>query len=167
MLLIITGVSYFSLNSYANLTNSFASELSDGSKTGILAALATALVSCSFCELYSPGSSATIITSPPFTPIYDAVNSGSAATFRPTCFMEANALTPTIDAPIATSNATFSFGDHSEYISVYLTILSLISVLGVPGYAADTLQPASYAPRANASFPSISILPVTCVAPFI
>ena len=41
--------------------------------------------------------------------------------------------TPEIDAPIATSVATFSFGDHSAYISSYFAIFSLTSVLGVPG----------------------------------
>ena len=35
------------------------------------------------------------------------------AEWSPTCFMDAIALTPLIDAPIATSMATFSFGDHS------------------------------------------------------
>ena len=48
-------------------------------------------------------------------------------------FMEAIERTPLIDAPIATSIATFSLGDHSAYISGYFTIFSLISVLGVPG----------------------------------
>ena len=48
------------------------------------------------------------------------------------------ARTPLMDAPIATSIATFSFGDHSAYISSYFTIFSLISVLGVPGYAAKS-----------------------------
>ena len=59
-----------------------------------------------------------------------------------------------MEAPIATSAATFSLGAHSAYTSGYLAMVSLISVLGVPGYAAETFTPASYAPRAIASFPS-------------
>lgn len=43
------------------------------------------------------------------------------------------ALAPAIEAPIATSSETFSFGDHSEYILSYFAIFSVISVLGVPG----------------------------------
>ena len=113
----IIGVSYSSLSSNASFVNSFASELSEGSSTGIIAALATIRVSCSFCELYIPGSSATLITRPPFTPMYAHVYNGSEATLRPTCFMHAIALAPAIEAPIATSVATFSFGDHSAYTS--------------------------------------------------
>ena len=44
----------------------------------------------------------------------DAVKSGSAATFTPTCFMQARARAPAIDAPTATSKVTFSLGDHWE-----------------------------------------------------
>jgi hypothetical protein len=36
----------------------------------------------------------------------------SAATFRPTCFIAANARLPANDAPIATSSAIFSLVDH-------------------------------------------------------
>ena len=64
------------------------------------------------------------------------------------------ALAPAIDAPIATSPATFSFGDHSAYISSNFTISSVISVLGVPGYDATTFTPASKAPLATAALPS-------------
>ena len=64
----ITGVSYFSLKSNAYLVNSLASALSDGSSTGSMAARATMRVSCSFWELYMPGSSAAITTMPPRTP---------------------------------------------------------------------------------------------------
>ena len=39
--------------------------------------------------------------------------SGSLATLTPTIFIEAIARTPLMDAPIATSIATFSFGAHS------------------------------------------------------
>ena len=76
--------------------------------------------------------------------MYAIVNSGSAATFKPTCFMEATVLAPAIDAPAADSTATFSFGAHSAFISsLYKAIFSSISVLGVPGYAEANLTPAS------------------------
>ena len=95
------------------------------------------------------------MTAPPFTPVYAIVNNGSAATFKPTCFMHAIVLTPAYDAPATTSSATFSFGAHSVYTSGYFAAYSLISVDGVPGYADITLPPASYIPLATASFPSI------------
>ena len=57
--------------------------------------------------------------------------------------MEAIARTPESDAPIAVSSAVFSLDDHSQYTSRYCARLSLISVLGVPGYAAETFTPAS------------------------
>ena len=77
----------------------------------------------------------------------------SDATFIPTCFIQAMARVPAKAAPAATSTATFSFGDHSAQISGYLAISASISLLGVPGYAAATVAPASQAPRAIASFP--------------
>ena len=61
------------------------------------------------------------------------VNRGSAATFRPTCFMAQKDLAPAMEAPQAASVATFSLGAHSQLISGYLTAASVISVLGVPG----------------------------------
>ena len=60
------------------------------------------------------GSSATKITIPPPTPVYDRVKSGSAATFKPTCFIAQALLAPLSDAPKATSVATFSLGAHSQ-----------------------------------------------------
>ena len=54
-------------------------------------------------------------------------------TFRPTCLQQVMARPPAMDEPIATSQATFSLGAHSTYTSGYLTMLSVISVLGVPG----------------------------------
>jgi hypothetical protein len=66
-------------------------------------------------------------------PTYDAVKSGSAATFTPTCFMAASARPPAMAAPSATSRATFSLGAHSLYTPSYSAMLSRISVLGVPG----------------------------------
>ncbi len=47
-----------------------------------------------------------------------------------------------------------------------MAIYSLISVLGVPGYADETLTPASYAPLANASFPSMICFLLNLVTPF-
>ena len=58
------------------------------------------------------GSSATTSTSAPFTPVSAELMNGSAATFRPTCFMAASARTPEKEAPMATSQATFSLVDH-------------------------------------------------------
>ena len=129
----MTGVSYFSDSSNASLVNSFASALSDGSKTGTCALTAVRRVSCSFCEENTDGSSATAMTRPPFTPVYEAVKRGSQATFSPTCFMETMARAPRMDAPMPTSRATFSFGDHSLYTSSYRASSSVISVDGVPG----------------------------------
>ena len=57
--------------------------------------------------------------------------------------METKALAPAMEAPQATSRATFSLVDHSELISSYFEMFSKISVLGVPGYAAATNVPAS------------------------
>ena len=45
--------------------------------------------------------------------VYDAVKIGSAITFRPTCLQQVIALAPPMDAPMATSAATFSLGAHS------------------------------------------------------
>ena len=45
------GVSNFSDRSKASFMKSFASWESEGSRTGIIAARQTILVSCSFCEL--------------------------------------------------------------------------------------------------------------------
>ena len=61
-----------------------------------------------------PGSSATQITNPAETPWYEMVKSGSAATFRPTCFMAQALRFPPRLAPWATSRATFSLGAHSQ-----------------------------------------------------
>ena len=113
----MTGVSYFSEISNAALVKSFASRLSEGSITGILALTAVRRVSCSFCELNTDGSSATAMTSPALTPVYTDVNSGSHATLSPTCFMETSVRAPRIAAPMPTSSATFSLGDHSLYTS--------------------------------------------------
>ena len=73
------------------------------------------------------------MTRPPFTPVYEAVKIGSAATLTPTCFMAAIALAPAMEAPRATSTATFSLGAHSACSPLYSARYSRISVLGVPG----------------------------------
>ena len=96
------------------------------------------------------------MTEPPFTPRYANVNIGSAATLSPTCFIDVIVRMPAMAAPADDSSAVFSLGAHSEAISGYLAIFSSISVLGVPGYAEANLTPASYAPRAAASFPVIN-----------
>ena len=41
------------------------------------------------------------------------MKTGSAATLTPTCFIAAIARAPPIEAPSATSTATFSLGAHS------------------------------------------------------
>ena len=80
-----------------------------------------------------PGSSAQTYTRPPVAPIYTEGNTASEATFMPKCFMAAMARAPAMDAPMATSAATFSLTDHSEYTSLYMERFCKISVLGVPG----------------------------------
>jgi len=40
--------------------------------------------------------------------------SGSAATLSPTCFIVTIVRAPAQEAAATTSNATFSFGDHSQ-----------------------------------------------------
>jgi hypothetical protein len=65
--------------------------------------------------------------------MYAALNSGSAATFTPTCFIVASDRAPPSDAPTATSSATFSFGAHSVSTPSSFARASRISVLGVPG----------------------------------
>jgi len=79
-----------------------------------------------------PGSSAETTTSAPVTPVWAAVNSGSAATFSPTCFMVAIERAPANAAPSATSSATFSLGAHWAGPPNSLS-RSRISVEGVPG----------------------------------
>ena len=64
-----------------------ASSGEDGSSTGIFAKRPNRRVSCSVCDEWGPGSSAQMMTKPPFTPMYAELIIGSAATFRPTCFM--------------------------------------------------------------------------------
>ena len=59
--------------------------------------------------------------------------SGSAATFTPTCFMQASERTPESAPPMATSSATFSFTDHSAWMPFSCDSVSSTSVLGVPG----------------------------------
>lgn len=98
-------------------------------------------------------SSATAMTSPALAPTSPRVMSESAATLRPTCFIAVSARRPVIDAPSATSSATFSFVDHSAYTPSRPASVARISVEGVPGYAAATSSPASQAPRARASLP--------------
>ena len=55
---------------------------------------------------------------------------GSAATLRPTCFMQHMARAPPIAAPTAVSAATFSLGAHSMWRERSFAANSVISVLG-------------------------------------
>jgi len=65
----ITGRSYCSEISKASFTKSLHSAGFDGSIIGTFAARARCRLSCSFCELHALGSSALMITNPPFTPV--------------------------------------------------------------------------------------------------
>ena len=47
-------------------------------------------------------------------PVLATLMYGSAATFRPTCFMVTSVRTPPMAEPMPTSRATFSLGDHSQ-----------------------------------------------------
>jgi hypothetical protein len=66
-----------------------------------------------------------------------AFTKGSAATFRPTCFIAISARRPTIDTPSAASNAVFSFAHQAAcgfwFFFLYWRRYSTISVEGVPG----------------------------------
>ena len=99
---------------------------------GTPAARAKWRLSCSFWLEAIPGSSAETMTSPPVTPVYAAVNSTSAATLRPTCFIVTMARAPAKAAPRATSIATFSLGAHWA-LPPSCAKVSRISVDGVPG----------------------------------
>ncbi len=99
----------------------------------------------------------------PLTPEYARVIMGSAATFRPTCFMKTMDLTPDDAAAAAVSIATFSFTENSKYIPTLWDIFSRllpISDEGVPGYVEANFTPASMSPRVIASFPSSRSLPL-------
>ena len=104
---------YFSEKSKASWTISYASATDDGSKTGTFEKSPKVRVSCSVCEEMGPGSSATRTTSPPLTPMYSRLMSGSEATLSPTCFIVTIARAPAYAAPAATSMAAFSLTDHS------------------------------------------------------
>ena len=109
-----TGMSNSSEISYAARMKSLHSCESDGSTRAIFACFAYQRLSCSFCEECILGSSASTMTKPPFTPRYAAVKSGSAATLSPTSFIALSVRAPAMDAPYATSTATFSLGAHSQ-----------------------------------------------------
>ena len=95
-------------------------------------------LSCSVWELCGPGSSAQISSIPLLRSKCAALMNGSAATFRPTCFMTAHERTPVKAALTAISNATFSLTPHSTTVfapssSAYPAIAGRISDDGVPG----------------------------------
>ena len=58
---------------------------------------------------------------------------GSAATFRPTCFMVTRVRAPASEAPMPVSSATFSLTHHSTRGPSRPASSSIISVEGVPG----------------------------------
>ncbi len=89
-----TGVSKRSDSWMAVTTKSLASWLSAGSRSGIFMRRAYQRLSCSFCELNSPGSSAVTTTSPASAPVYTAYNSESDSTFMPTCLVVTMARLP-------------------------------------------------------------------------
>ncbi len=65
---------------------------------------------------------------------------GSAATFKPTCFIQTRARLPAYDIPMAASIAVFSLADQQRCTlpssaCLECWIYSVISVDGVPGYA--------------------------------
>ncbi|MPM94064.1 hypothetical protein SDC9_141207 [bioreactor metagenome] len=64
-----TGVSNFTESRKASFIKSLASWLSAGSRVGIFAKREYQRLSCSFCELKSPGSSAVITTRPASAPV--------------------------------------------------------------------------------------------------
>ncbi len=93
-------------------------------------------LSCSFCDEWQNGSSDTLTTSPHRNTDVCSVINGSAATFKPQCFRAVTARTPVQEAPIATSNAAFSFTGHSACMPYLLTQgakVSTISDACVPG----------------------------------
>ena len=84
------------------------------------------------------GSSATMTIMPPFTPVMAEFTKASAATFSPTCFMQAITRPPAYETPNAASTAVFSFVHQvlcrpRSRAKGCRWIYSVISVLGVPG----------------------------------
>ena len=84
-----------------------------GSKQGIPINRAYVRLSCSSWLEWHKGSSALTSTKPPGSPTYAAVNSGSAATLTPTCFIVVMLIAPARAAPAPTSTATFSLTEYS------------------------------------------------------
>ena len=154
--LIITGSLTCSDSSRAYLVRSLASWGLLGSRMGTSLCLPSHLLSCSVRLLCWLGSSVLTKTRPPPTPLRVMGFSMSRATFTPTCFMLQMALWPTMDAPNATSKATFSLALHSKWMPSSLATLAKvlpISEDGVPGYPEARAIPPSTAPRAMASLP--------------
>ena len=99
---------------------------------------------------------------PPVTPEYARVIMGSAATLRPTCFMNTNDFRPEEAAAAETSMATFSFVENSKYMPASDASFSRrlpISEEGVPGYVDAKSTPASNSPLTMASLPRRSCFP--------
>ena len=57
-----------------------------------------------------PGSSAVMTTNPPRTPVTEAAMNGSAATFKPTCFMDTSARTPGVTGAYTHLHGYFFIG---------------------------------------------------------
>ncbi len=75
---------------------------------------------------------------PPLAPVMAELTKASAATFRPTCFMQTIERLPANDMPSAASTAVFSLVDQALWIprsavSGWPWMYSVISVEGVPG----------------------------------
>ena len=115
---------------------SFASWKVAGSSRGSSAHLAMGRESCSLVLDRPAGSSQITSTRPALVPVRLRFIRKSEATLRPFCFMATMARTPANDAAAAASRATFSFTDHSTWMSISLATsarLPMISEEGLPG----------------------------------
>ena len=104
------------------------------------------------------GSSADTTTNPPLMRVIAEFINGSAATFKPTCFIETIARFPANETPRDCSYATFSLTHQLARMGspslAFLMRYSIISEAGVPGYEYPAVRPAWMAPNATASSPS-------------
>ena len=83
-----------------------------GSSIGVYDRSAKWRLSCSFCEELAPGSSPNTTTIPPGNSMWLSCTKVSAATFSPTLLKKTQERCPLMDAPKATSVATFSFTEN-------------------------------------------------------
>jgi len=113
------------------------------------------LLSCSFWELCMPDSSAEISNAAAgHACIGEGKKADSAHIGRPHASWQAIERAPALDATIGGLQCHLFIG-RPLAVDVFDSSLrfSSISVLGVPGYDEAKVNPASYAPRATASFP--------------